>query len=113
MDNNKERFIQFIERDKFDKNQKHYNILYPNTYSGYSLLELCCYHGSVDCFKLLRTKFNSDITQTYLRFSFLGRNQEIMSECLKYQTTNKECMKYAIISHNIDFVTFLMNEYKN
>ena len=34
-----------------------------------------------------------------------------MSECLKYQTPGKECMEYAIISHNIDFVTFLMNEY--
>ncbi|EAY22458.1 ankyrin repeat protein, putative [Trichomonas vaginalis G3] len=34
-----------------------------------------------------------------------------MSECLKYQKPNKKCMEYAIISHNIDFVTFLMNEY--
>ncbi|EAY13372.1 hypothetical protein TVAG_424030 [Trichomonas vaginalis G3] len=34
-----------------------------------------------------------------------------MSECLKYQTPDSECMRYAIISHNIDFVTFLMNEY--
>ncbi|EAX96674.1 ankyrin repeat protein, putative [Trichomonas vaginalis G3] len=34
-----------------------------------------------------------------------------MSECLKHQETDKECMEYAIISHNIDFITFLMNEY--
>ncbi|EAY16069.1 hypothetical protein TVAG_278350 [Trichomonas vaginalis G3] len=34
-----------------------------------------------------------------------------MSECLKYQIPDEECMKYAMISHNIDFVTFLMNEY--
>ncbi|EAY14095.1 hypothetical protein TVAG_351430 [Trichomonas vaginalis G3] len=34
-----------------------------------------------------------------------------MSECLKYKTPNNECMRYAIISHNLDFVTFLMNEY--
>ena len=34
-----------------------------------------------------------------------------MSECLKYQKPNEKCMEYAIISHNIDFVTFLMNEY--
>ena len=25
---------------------------------------------------------------------------------------NEKCMEYAIISHNIDFVTFLINEYK-
>ena len=34
-----------------------------------------------------------------------------MSDCLKYQKPNKTCMTYAIISHNIDFITFLMNEY--
>ncbi|EAY19007.1 ankyrin repeat protein, putative [Trichomonas vaginalis G3] len=34
-----------------------------------------------------------------------------MSECLKQQNPDQECMEYAIISHNIDFVTFLVNEY--
>ncbi|EAY02297.1 hypothetical protein TVAG_275710 [Trichomonas vaginalis G3] len=111
MDNDKETFIQFIERSNHYKDQRLNNILYPETYSGYSLLELCCYHGAVDCFKLLRTNFNSEITQKCLQLSFLGGNQEIMSECLKYQQPNKYCMEYAIISHNIDFVTFLMNEH--
>ncbi|EAY05435.1 hypothetical protein TVAG_197360 [Trichomonas vaginalis G3] len=78
---------------------------------GCSLLELCCYHGAVDCFKLLRSKFNSEITKECIGLSFLGGNSEIMSELLKYQTSDEECMEYAIISHYIDFVTFLMNEY--
>ncbi|EAY20535.1 hypothetical protein TVAG_239080 [Trichomonas vaginalis G3] len=118
MYNDKETFISFTERGGFDKDQILRNsFLYPIFFSlsprqGYSLLELCCYHGAVDCFKLLRTKFNSEITETCLQFSFLGGNPEIMSECLKSQTPNKECMRYAIISHNIDFVTFLMNEHK-
>ncbi|EAY22927.1 hypothetical protein TVAG_076740 [Trichomonas vaginalis G3] len=111
MYNDLERFIYFTERDEFDKDQKLKSKLYPVYYFGYSLLELCCYHGAVDCFKLLRTKFNSEITQKCLQLSFLGGNQEIMSECLKYQQPNKYCMEYAIISHNIDFVTFLMNEF--
>ncbi|EAY10678.1 hypothetical protein TVAG_157550 [Trichomonas vaginalis G3] len=34
-----------------------------------------------------------------------------MSECLKCVTPDEDCLKYAIISHNIDFVTFLMNEF--
>ncbi|EAY15750.1 hypothetical protein TVAG_188010 [Trichomonas vaginalis G3] len=111
MNNDKERLIIFTERDEFDKDQRLESSLYPFYYKGLSLLELCCYHGAVDCFKLLRTKFNTEITETCLEFSFLGRNKEIMSECLKYQKPNDECMFYAIISHNIDFVTFLMNEY--
>ncbi|EAY12721.1 hypothetical protein TVAG_117430 [Trichomonas vaginalis G3] len=112
MYNDLERFITFTEMDGFDKDQKLKSSLYPNFHHiVYSLLELCCYHGAVDCFKLLRTKFQSPITQTCLQLSFLGGNPEIMSECLKYQKPNRECMDYAIISHNIDFVTFLMNEY--
>ncbi|EAX97289.1 hypothetical protein TVAG_123390 [Trichomonas vaginalis G3] len=112
MYNDLERFIAFTERYGFDKDQTLESISYPQSLYGYSLLELCCYHGAVDCFKFLRTNFQSIITETCLKFSFLGGNPEIMSECLKHQHPNEGCMRYAIISHNIDFVTFLMNEYK-
>ncbi|EAY10585.1 ankyrin repeat protein, putative [Trichomonas vaginalis G3] len=111
MYNDLENFIAFTERDEFHNNQKLESALYPYPYEDYSLLELCCYHGAVDCFKFLRTKFNSEITQKCLQLSFLGGNPEIMSECLKYRKPDERCMEYAIISHNIDFVTFLMNEY--
>ncbi|EAY12364.1 ankyrin repeat protein, putative [Trichomonas vaginalis G3] len=111
MNNDLEIFISFTEREGFDKYQILQSNLYPYTKEGYSLLELCCYHGAVDCFKFLRTKFNSRITEICLQFSFLGGNQEIMSECLKNKKPDKKCMEYAIISHNIDFVTFLVNEY--
>ncbi|EAY03067.1 hypothetical protein TVAG_171650 [Trichomonas vaginalis G3] len=110
--NDLERFITFTQRDGFDKEHQLISSLYPLSFAGCTLLELCCYHGAVDCFKFLRTEFNSGITLTCLHFSFLGGNPDIMSECLKYQTPNFKCMEYAIISHNIDFVTFLMNEYK-
>ncbi|EAY10232.1 hypothetical protein TVAG_118840 [Trichomonas vaginalis G3] len=72
MYNDKEKFIYFIESEGFDKDQKLESDLYPEYYGGLSLLELCCYHGAVDCFKLLRTKFKSEITDVCLVFSFLG-----------------------------------------
>ncbi|EAY00781.1 hypothetical protein TVAG_231210 [Trichomonas vaginalis G3] len=111
MNNDLERFIIFTERGDFDEDQTLVSDLYPFVENGYSLLELCCYHGAVDCFKLLRSKFDTKITQICLQLSFLRGNPEIMSECLKHQRPNKLCMRYAIISHNIDFVSFLMNEY--
>ncbi|EAX92101.1 hypothetical protein TVAG_226010, partial [Trichomonas vaginalis G3] len=111
MNNNIEAFIAITEREGFDKDQELHSYLYPPNTRGYSLLELCCYHGAVDCFKFLRTKFNSRVTDTCLELSFLGGNPEIMSECLKHTEPYFNCMKYAIISHNIDFVTFLVNEY--
>ncbi|EAX88961.1 hypothetical protein TVAG_054010 [Trichomonas vaginalis G3] len=113
MNDNKELFISLTEISNFKHNQILKSDFYPNNSNqGYSLLELCCYYGSVNCFKFLRTKFNSKITPTCLQFSFLGGNPDIMSECLKSQKPDKECMKYAIISHNIDFATYLMNEHR-
>ena len=79
MNNDLERFISFTEREVFDKDQELENKLYESSTDNFSFIDLYCYYGAVDCFKLLRTKFKSEITQTCLQFSFLGRNQEIMS----------------------------------
>ncbi|EAX90822.1 hypothetical protein TVAG_455500 [Trichomonas vaginalis G3] len=120
MNNELERFISFTERKGFNKNQTLRSELYP-IYKDFSLLELCCYYGAVDCFKFLRTKFNSQTTPNCIYLSFLGGNPEIMSECLKLAQIPdlisygklwlSQSMMHAIISHNIDFVTFLMNEH--
>ncbi|EAY18370.1 hypothetical protein TVAG_045720 [Trichomonas vaginalis G3] len=104
-------FIAFTEKEGFDIDQRLNCDLYPTTSVGYSLLELCCYHGAVDCFKFLLTKFKSRITQKCLQLSFLSGKPDILNECLKYRKPDNDCMMYAIISHNIDFVTFLMNEF--
>ncbi|EAY19461.1 hypothetical protein TVAG_135920 [Trichomonas vaginalis G3] len=112
MYNDLERFIYFTERDGFDEYQMLESNLDKYSKEEYSLLELCCYYGAVDCFKLLISKYKSLVTHNCLKYSFLGGNPEILSECLKYQTPDEGCMIYAIISHNIDFVTFLMNEHK-
>ncbi|EAY09159.1 ankyrin repeat protein, putative [Trichomonas vaginalis G3] len=111
--NNLEAFISFTERAGFNKDQTLESSLFPYQcyFEKYTLLDLCCYYGAADCFKFLRTKFNSEITETCLNLSFLGGNQEIMSECMKHQKPDGITMRYAIISHNIDFVTFLVNEY--
>ncbi|EAY04784.1 ankyrin repeat protein, putative [Trichomonas vaginalis G3] len=109
MENDKERFIALTEGYSYPLLR---SSLYPYNSIGYSLLELCCYHGAVDCFKFLRTKYKSEIYNRCLELSFLGGNPEIMNECLKYRKPDKWCMTYAIISHNIDFVAFLRNEYK-
>ena len=105
-------FILFPESEDFNQDQRLENDFYPDYKGGLSYLEACCYHGAKNCFKLLRSKFDSEITQRCLCLSFLGGNQEIMSECLKVFKPDKwYCMWYAIISHNIDFVTYLTNEY--
>ncbi|EAY22594.1 hypothetical protein TVAG_036190 [Trichomonas vaginalis G3] len=105
-------FIPFTERENFNYLKLANFDFIPCVIEKLNIFELCCYYGSVNCFKFLRTKFSAEITKKCLLLSFLGGNPEIMSTCLKYQKPDDECMEYAIMSHNVDFVTFLMNEYK-
>ncbi|EAY15422.1 ankyrin repeat protein, putative [Trichomonas vaginalis G3] len=113
MENDLQTFIKFTELEDFDVNQQLRSIFY---YLPMTLLELCCYHGSVDCFKLLLSKFHLEFKFKCLGYSFLSGKPEIINECLKYSLPNDKfvydhCMRCAIVSHNIDFVSFLMNEY--
>ena len=85
---------------------------YPESKKGYSLIELCCYHGSSNCFMMLRSRFNVEITQKCLMLSFMGGNPQILIDCLRFQVPDNDCMKYAIISHNMDFIVHLVNYYQ-
>ncbi|EAY05189.1 hypothetical protein TVAG_058460 [Trichomonas vaginalis G3] len=111
MKNDKESFIIQTGKEGFDENKVYDNGLFSTDNLQYTLLELCCYYGAVDCFKILRSKYKSEITDECLMLSFLSGIPDIVNECLKYKQPTEKCMKYAIISHNIDFVCFLMNEY--
>ncbi|EAY17315.1 TKL family protein kinase [Trichomonas vaginalis G3] len=111
MDDNKELLIELTERDDFDKNQKFYNDFYPYLNGEYSLLELCCYFGAMDCFKLLIAKFHPEITEKCLQLSFLGKNMEIRNECLKHKKPDEKCMEFAILSHKFKLVDYLKQEH--
>ncbi|EAY15298.1 hypothetical protein TVAG_394420 [Trichomonas vaginalis G3] len=78
-------FISHTEEEGFDQNMEIINNLFYwlDQFDGYSLLRLCCYYGAEKCFKFLRTKFHSKITEECLIVSFLGGNQFIINECLK------------------------------
>ncbi|EAY22053.1 hypothetical protein TVAG_456880 [Trichomonas vaginalis G3] len=107
----KDSLLALTRRDKYDETLKLKSDFYPESENGYSLLELSCYHGSINCFRLLINKFKIPITRTCLNFSFLGRSSVIMHECVKKIIPDQDCMKHAIISHNDIFVKYLMNKY--
>ncbi|EAY09539.1 hypothetical protein TVAG_276120 [Trichomonas vaginalis G3] len=118
VNDNKELFESFMRRYSPELNELARSPFYPDLKEGYfirlkpySLLELCCYHGAVNCFKACYEKFDRCITSQCLHFSFLSKNKYIMNECSKKVKPDAECMKFAIISHDIDLVAFLMNEY--
>ncbi|EAX97995.1 hypothetical protein TVAG_114470 [Trichomonas vaginalis G3] len=114
-----EMFISFTEREGFNRKLIKSFSLTPERYEclwffsmKFTLLEFCCYHGAVKCFKFLRTEYHATITQKCLQYSFLSGAPDILNECLKYQKPDSKCMECAIVSHNIDFITFLMNEFR-
>ncbi|EAY02930.1 hypothetical protein TVAG_040800 [Trichomonas vaginalis G3] len=106
-------FIGYIEANGLDLYQMPVNESCPSiNIASCSLLDLCCFYGAVGCYKFLRTKYNFMIGETSLHCAFLGGKPDIMNECLKVIKPDQACMEYAIMSHNIDFVSFLMNEYR-
>ncbi|EAY16612.1 hypothetical protein TVAG_434490 [Trichomonas vaginalis G3] len=113
MDDDKQSFVAFTQKEGFNKDKTLISEVYPPTKDGYSYLELCCYHGSASIFKYLRAEFNAEITEKCIQLAFLRGNPDILSECVKeiINFDRCNCMKFAIISHNIDFVTYLMNEH--
>lgn len=108
----KNSFDSLTKSDNFDKNQRYNSIIQADKQISISLLELCCVSGSLDCFNILRTRFNSEITQLCLQLSFFGGNKEIITECLKVHKPDDECMTNAIISHDMELFKMLFNEYK-
>ncbi|EAY22747.1 ankyrin repeat protein, putative [Trichomonas vaginalis G3] len=113
IDDDLKALIPFTEENDFNPKRGIKSQFYPKDEmeKPFTLIEFCCFHGSVNCFKFLRTKFNLKITFRCVNFSMLSGVPDIMSECLKVKKPGLYSMKYAIISHNIDFVSFLMNEH--
>ena len=113
MEDDIEKFMLFTESEDFDPLQTLRNDLFSDFFgdSDIGFVDLCSYYGAVKCFKFLITEFKCTPSYIGLKYSFLGGNPDIVHECLKQHSVNRECMEFAIASHNIDFVCFLMNEY--
>ncbi|EAY02538.1 hypothetical protein TVAG_494870 [Trichomonas vaginalis G3] len=103
-------FENLISKEGFDLNEIFKNT--PIIAVDLNYIEICCYYGSMQCFMLLRSKFNCKITEKCLNYAFLNNNIKMINECLLDQKPGKDLMKYAIFSYNIDLVMFLINKYK-
>ncbi|EAY05419.1 hypothetical protein TVAG_197200 [Trichomonas vaginalis G3] len=102
------KFVILAEKDDFDIDQEVICSIYP--LCCMTLLELCSYYGSVNCFKFLLTNFKSKILKHCTPCAFLGANPDIISKCLEDRVGDYDMMEFAIASHNIDFVSYMMNE---
>ncbi|EAX92038.1 hypothetical protein TVAG_141550 [Trichomonas vaginalis G3] len=109
--NDDQKALMHITQSKnFNVKQKIKNVFEHSSYIEYSLLELCCFHGSVNCFNYLTSTYNSKITSHCLAYSFLHDNNEIREECMKAKKPNWGCMMNALVSHHNDYVLLLLKD---
>ncbi|EAY20592.1 hypothetical protein TVAG_162870 [Trichomonas vaginalis G3] len=73
-----------------------------------SLLETCCYFGSVNIFFFLISNAECAITEKCLKASIFGGNIDIINECLKKQQIDKYCVNSSIVSHNNQFFEYIL-----
>lgn len=71
----------------------------------------CCYYGAVRCFKFLISN-GVQITKEFLDNSFVGKNKEIIEECLSKCQPDEFTMKQCIKAHNNEYV-FAFNKNYN
>ncbi|EAY10299.1 hypothetical protein TVAG_491560 [Trichomonas vaginalis G3] len=88
--------MQFLKSESFDLNE---------------LLANCCLNRAVNCFELLRTEFNVEITKKCLDNAVKGNNQYIIQECLNEQNPDTSTIEAAIASHDIDTFMSLIDDY--
>ncbi|EAX97817.1 hypothetical protein TVAG_411790 [Trichomonas vaginalis G3] len=106
MNDDIEKFISITNTSDFDKDQKINDEMHE-----FTLLEACCFHGAVQCFKYCISEFKSEITDQCINYSFLSGNTEIIHICHQGRTPNKEWMDYAILSHKFDLITYLSDTF--
>ena len=59
-------FISFTGQDEFSPLKAINFDFIPCVEKSLNILEICCYCGSIDCFKFIRTKFHASITKLTL-----------------------------------------------
>ncbi|EAX98131.1 hypothetical protein TVAG_332410 [Trichomonas vaginalis G3] len=71
-----------------------------------SLIETCAYFGSVNIFFFLISNQKYTISKECLRYSLIGRNTDIINECLKKYLMDKDCLRDIVCSHNNSMLEF-------
>ena len=105
-----------IQRPQIIKaKSKYYAIL--NWFSPYSitlsisLIDFCCFFGSLKCFKYLLLN-KCYITEKTLKYSIAGGNQEIINILKEKGHSFEECLETSVEYHRYELTKWLNENYK-
>ena len=79
--------------------------------SSVSLINLCCFFGSLNCFKYFLMK-NCTITQQTLEFSIAGGNQEIINTLKEKGHSFEKCLETSVVHHRYELTNWLLQNYE-
>ncbi|EAY04552.1 hypothetical protein TVAG_244530 [Trichomonas vaginalis G3] len=77
-------------------------------YYNLSLVEACCYFGSVNIFYFLISNYEIEINKKCLEMSIIGRNTDIINECMKNNELDRNMLDTVMTSHNNKFLEYLL-----
>ncbi|EAX96249.1 hypothetical protein TVAG_205350 [Trichomonas vaginalis G3] len=115
--------IQFIViHDQIDKFKEYFSqngiknnkfiiipILNKTNIVTLSLIETCAYFGSVNIFYFLISDQNYKISTKCLKYSLIGKNADIINECLKENQMDMDCLREIVNSHNFEMLQFVLD----
>lgn len=110
-DNEIDCIIMNDQIDKFKEYILHNDLKIAQNPGEFTNLEKCAYFGSVNIFNFILMYFEEKITKICLHNAIIGRNTDIINECLKTQHIDGDCFNYAISSHNNSFLKYILDHY--
>ena len=76
-----------------------------------SLIDFCCFFGSLKCFKYLLLN-KCEITEKTLKYSIPGGNQEIITILKEKGYSFEECLETSVKYHRYELTNWLNENYK-
>ena len=76
-----------------------------------SLIDFCCFFGSLKCFKYLLLN-QCKITKATLKYSIAGGNQEIIAILQQNGHSFEECLETSVKYHRYELTNWLNENYK-
>ncbi|EAY01547.1 ankyrin repeat protein, putative [Trichomonas vaginalis G3] len=74
-----------------------------------SLIKACAYFGSVNIFKFLFSNLYSKLDNKCLRLAIIGRNTDIINDCLKDNAMDSECLRDIVKCHNNEMLSYVLD----
>lgn len=98
-----EKFKEYVTNNELE------DVLLPISYEPLSPIEISAYFGSVNIFSFLHHSLGFELTDSCFQLSIIGRNTDIINECMNCYHIDENVIYFALISHNHEFTEYILD----